>query len=101
MKIEPGIYTNVPAEEYFGWEAMNRSTLEHAGRSMLHLHAAMTTPAESSDAMDLGTALHCAVLEPDAFSRRYVVAPKVDRADRTVGDGPHARGDVEVTRRAA
>jgi len=79
MVPEIGIYPNVPAEEYFAWEAMNRSTLEHAGRSMLHLRAAMTTPSESSDAMDLGTALHCAVLEPDAFARRYVVAPKVDR----------------------
>lgn len=79
MKVEPGIYPNVPADEYFAWEAMNRSTLEHAARSMMHLRAAMTTPSESSDAMDVGTALHCAVLEPDAFSRRYVVAPKVDR----------------------
>jgi exodeoxyribonuclease VIII len=76
---EPGIYPNVPAEEYFAWEAMNRSTLEHASRSMMHLHAAMTTPSQSSAAMDLGTALHCAVLEPDSFSRRYKVAPECDR----------------------
>ena len=74
-----GIYTNVPCEEYFAWEAMNRSTLEHAARSVLHLHTAMNTPSKSTPAMDLGTALHCAVLEPDAYSRRYVVAPKVDR----------------------
>lgn len=79
MVPEIGIYPNVPAEEYFGWEAMNRSTLEHAGRSMLHLQAAMSEPSKSTAAMELGTALHCAVLEPDAFSRRYIVAPKVDR----------------------
>lgn len=75
----PGLYPNVPAEEYFAWDAMNRSTLEHGNRSMLHLHAAMTEPSESSAPKDMGSALHCAVLEPDSFSRRFKVAPDVDR----------------------
>jgi exodeoxyribonuclease VIII len=39
----------------------------------------MIHPPQPTAAMDFGTALHCAVLEPIRFSKEYIAAPKVDR----------------------
>lgn len=36
-------------------------------------------PHEETEAMREGTALHCAVLEPERFEAEYVVSPKFDR----------------------
>jgi len=36
-------------------------------------------PREPTPEMELGTAFHCLVLEPDLFKQRYTVAPKFDR----------------------
>jgi len=74
---EQGIYHNVPAEEYFAWDAMNQSTLGWAAYSMEHLRAALDGGLEfkNTDAKQLGSAVHCRILEPDLFSERYVVSP--------------------------
>jgi hypothetical protein len=45
-------------------------------KSLLH---ALKEEVEQSPAMALGSAVHCAILEPEKFSSEYAVAPKVDR----------------------
>lgn len=70
---EPGIYENVPFEEYLAWPCVSNSALSHAERSMLHFHE--RRPIEETDAMAFGTLCHTGKLEPSAIFRRYVVMP--------------------------
>ncbi len=75
--IEPGIYHDVPFDEYLAWDAMNQSTLKHAARSMAHLRAAMDAPprAETPSHFTFGTLVHAGLLEPLSLLERYVVMP--------------------------
>ncbi len=59
--------------DYADIDAVNGSTLFHARRSWLHYKDALDNPRPESATMALGTAGHCAILEPDEFPRRYFV----------------------------
>jgi hypothetical protein len=76
-----GIYKNLPADSYFAEDRINCSGLKLIARTPAHfkyykehLHEKPPTPQ-----MMLGTAVHCAVLEPDTFKTRYTVAPQCDK----------------------
>lgn len=70
---EPGIYENLPAEEYFAWDAVSNSRLSLLAKSPRHYkHCAK--PIESS-ALKLGTLTHTGRLEPLAIAQRYAVMP--------------------------
>jgi exodeoxyribonuclease VIII len=43
-----------------------------------YLHK-ISTPHHDTDSFQIGTAVHAAVLEPEAFSMQYAIAPKFDR----------------------
>ena len=59
---------------YNALPGINWSTLKHAGKSPKHYrHAVDAGDKEPTPAMRIGSAVHCAVLEPDEFPRRYVV----------------------------
>jgi exodeoxyribonuclease VIII len=51
------------------------SNLKHILRGPEHYLHALLTPSEPTPAMQLGTAIHCAVLEPERFSRDYQLGP--------------------------
>lgn len=69
---EPGIYKDVPFEEYQSWEAMNASTLVHGLTSMKHLKAAIDGHmGYSSKDMNFGSALHCRLLEPSIYESEW------------------------------
>lgn len=55
------------------------SSLKHYDRCPAHWRWAQENPQPPTPAMILGSALHCMVLEPDEYPKRYVVAPEVDR----------------------
>lgn len=59
--------------------AASFSTLRKFDRTPMHAQWAITHPPEPTEAMEFGTAVHLAVLEPDRFAEECVVAPKVDR----------------------
>jgi len=84
----PGLYMDVPAEAYHSHPAISRSILAEAARKS-PLHGLYSWRAEeeesSSDAMDLGTAAHAKVLEPDLFGSRFDVAP--EECSATLGSG--------------
>lgn len=65
------IKSRLPAADYFALPALNISTLKVLRRSPLHYRHALTAP-KTSAAMVLGTAAHCATLEPERFCRDFV-----------------------------
>ena len=73
MQIEPGIYYDIPFEEYKTWDAVSNSKLNLAAKSAAHYKQGFgdkTTPA-----LRMGSLTHCGVLEPDQLGKRYVVEP--------------------------
>src|SRR5581483_10081660 len=80
-------------EEYHAHRATSHSTLEMFRRSRklyhaIHVARTMDRP-EPTAAMQLGTHVHCAVLEPERFEAEYVYAPKCDRRT-TAGKAAYA-----------
>ena len=72
----PGIYPNVPFNVYLAWDAASNSRLGKLGNggTPAHLLAYLRQPPEESEALKVGRAIHVAVLEPDDFEARYLVA---------------------------
>ena len=62
-------------DEYCQVQAMNGSTLVNARKSMLHLKHAIENPIEPTPPMQLGTATHAMLLEPETFEQRFCVMP--------------------------
>lgn len=73
MKMQhPGLLV-MPAADYHRSDALGHSALLKLLRSPEHYQSYITTPHEGTAAMAFGTALHAAVLEPDAFAAEYAV----------------------------
>lgn len=88
-----GLYPGIARAEYEAIRAVNGSTLVHFERSAMHAREVMLHPPRPTEAMELGTAIHCAVLEPSRFAAEYVAAPKVDRRTK---DGKKEWADFET-----
>lgn len=75
-----GIYTGMPAEEYFAVEAASNSFLKDVRRSPAH---AKHKEPEDYDTRnkEIGSAIHCALLEPDEFKTRYFLCEADKRTD--------------------
>lgn len=57
-----------------GLDAINKSPLHYWERYLNPLHVEKKTAA-----LTIGSAVHCAVLEPKEFGKRYAIAPDLDR----------------------
>lgn len=79
---QPGIYEDVPAEEYFSWDAVSNSRLSLLHKSPMHFQHGFQ---ESTPAMQFGTLCHAGVLEPESIKSRYKVMPNyaLDPGNRT------------------
>jgi hypothetical protein len=66
------IISRVPEAEYRGLPGVNISSLKELKRSALHYRYRLDNPAEAKP-LTLGTAAHCAVLEPERFQRQFAV----------------------------
>jgi len=58
---------------------LSASSLKAFSKSPNHYLMYVNKTAETTPAMTFGSALHCFVLEPQEWSKRYAVAPAVDR----------------------
>jgi len=80
-EISPGIYT-ISNDDYhrgIGKNALSKGGLVALEKSPAHLKAYRDNPPDPTLAMIFGSQFHYAVLEPELFDKRYVVAPSVDR----------------------
>lgn len=66
-------------EEYFNNAALNFTTIKELLKSPKHFWDAMQNPKEKTKAMELGSTIHCAILEPDKFAADYVAEPGLDK----------------------
>ena len=96
---KPGIYPDIPDLVYFGWDAVNNSSLSPALRSMAHYHAALDRPRKATWAMEFGRFVHTVVLEPELLAARYVVTP--DLVAELEGDYKNPKASKEYKERLA
>jgi exodeoxyribonuclease VIII len=84
--MKPGIYHNLPFSEYLEAEQINASALKLINsRTPAHYYASLSKPNEETQAMKIGSAIHCAVLEPAIFSDKYLNLP--DNVDGRTNSG--------------
>lgn len=78
--MKPGFYSNLSETEYRNAPGLNASAFQDLKKSELHYWAAYLDPSreprEPTESEQLGTALHCAILEPKRFEQIYVTVPK-------------------------
>jgi hypothetical protein len=72
VQHDASIVSRVPADEYHSMPGISISRLKTLARSPLHYQWELTHQ-KSSSAMTLGTAAHCAVLEPHLYDERFAV----------------------------
>lgn len=70
--MSAAIQSRVPAADYRAWPALSISLLKELRRSPRHYRYISEHPRTSAPMM-LGTAAHCATLEPERFGRDYAV----------------------------
>jgi hypothetical protein len=72
MNAVAPIQSRVPNADYRALPAINITLLKELRRSALHFQYAKDHPKESA-AMTVGTAAHCATLEPERFAHDFVI----------------------------
>lgn len=77
-------------------DAVNWSTLVYLATSAKLLQWRRTNPREETTALRVGTAIHCATLEPERFARAYIAQP--DLGDGRTKAGKAAREEWDATR---
>ncbi|HAK3334431.1 TPA: exonuclease VIII, partial [Salmonella enterica] len=79
--IQPGIYYDISNEAYHAGPGVSKSQLDDiADTPAIYLwrkNAPVDT--EKTKSLDTGTAFHCRVLEPEEFSKRFIIAPEFNR----------------------
>ncbi|WP_223281900.1 PD-(D/E)XK nuclease-like domain-containing protein, partial [Xenorhabdus griffiniae] len=79
--MKPGIYYDISNEDYHQGEGVSKSQLDIIDQSPAELIWQRRAPIdeEKIKSLDMGTALHCLLLEPDEFSKRFIEAPPFNR----------------------
>ncbi|ELQ5844052.1 PD-(D/E)XK nuclease-like domain-containing protein [Salmonella enterica] len=79
--IQPGIYFDIPNEAYHTGPGVSKSQLDDIAVCPAFYQWRKSAPVdtEKTKALDMGTALHCRLLEPDEFKKRFIIAPEFNR----------------------
>lgn len=87
----PGLYPGTPAPVYFAWQAASNTALGKLRRSAAHCRAYLDGVDQDSKAKRTGRPIHAAVLEPDDYETRYLVAERCEartqKGDRCSNNG--------------
>ena len=83
--------------DYYANKALSHSKLSCLAQSpmefkMRHIDDPPTLPKKESDAFAMGHAVHCLALEPESFSDRFFVLPKIDRRTK---EGKAAYAEIQ------
>lgn len=80
LEIPHGLHPSIPDDVYHQPHLglVSKSALDLVHRSLAHYQAWIcgALPPAQSDALDFGSAFHCALLEPDRFARAYAAEPE-------------------------
>lgn len=87
VQIADGLHPGLGRAEYSAIPAISYSRLKCFARSAAHAREMMLHPIEPTEAMELGTALHAAILEPAKWADDYTVAPRFDRRTKIGKEG--------------
>lgn len=68
-------HTDISRISKSGLDLINRAPAHYYERYLNPL----ATPQKETPALIIGSAVHCAVLEPEEFGKRYAVGPRVDK----------------------
>ena len=66
---------DMPAEKYHAVDALSKSMMSKILKSPAHYRAALDEHQEPTKSMQMGTAIHTAVLEPQLYSQVVAVVP--------------------------
>ncbi|RJT47198.1 PD-(D/E)XK nuclease-like domain-containing protein [Rahnella woolbedingensis] len=79
--MNAGIYDDISNEDYHSGAGISKSQLDDIAISPAIFQWRKNAPVdeEKLKALDMGTALHCLLLEPDEFDKRFIVAPEFNR----------------------
>lgn len=94
--MKPGVYRDISNTDYHAGKGLGASHLRELLRSPLHYMTSINTPSKETPAMKLGTAVHCAILEPERFEIEYIKAPSIDRRTK---DGKALWSELEQSGR--
>lgn len=97
--METEIVKDMDWETYRACKEMNASTLVYGIKSMRSLRRAITHgSSEETNAMRLGTGIHCLVLEPEEFEDRFVVMPDFENDKNNLRAAKHKSETLEDRR---
>ena len=82
---------NFDQQAYFDNVGISKSGLDHMAKSPAHYQASLQMTRKQSPALLLGSAVHCAVLEPDEFGKRYALKD----FSRTTKEGKAAYAELK------
>jgi len=93
--MKPGVYFSLSNSDYHAGEGISKSQLDDVALSMAVYQWRKDAPEdrEKMEPLNMGTALHCALLEPDDFSSRFIEAPVFNR--RTIAGKEEERQFLE------
>lgn len=79
--MEPGVYFDISNEAYHAGPGISKSQLDDIAINPAIFQWRKLAPEddEKKAALEMGTALHCVLLEPEEFDKRFIVAPEFNR----------------------
>lgn len=75
-EIKPGLYYDVPMEEYRKWPGIHKSMFKAILKSGLHFKHYLDHGEDETGIMQFGNLVDTLLLEPDLFLSRYITIPK-------------------------
>ena len=83
-ELTPGLYPGIGFDEYLGWDAASNSRLGDLKRSAAYCRYRIDHSDGDTPSKLLGSAVHCALLEPDDFEARWAKKPEGDGRTKAV-----------------
>ena len=79
--MQPGIYYDISNEDYHGGPGISKSQLDDIAinPAIFQWRKGAPEDSEKKAALDMGTALHCLLLETEEFDKRFIIAPTFNR----------------------